>query len=593
VLALGLASVVLLVGTNWIRERLLGEDAALVRAGSEIQSRLATAHLWVEEYVSGDEVDLGEVTLHFDRSRRLVRGMLEGGEIGWARYSLAPVSDTDLRAQIVQIEQLARRFEEMSDERLEGYLKGADVGIGSRVEVAYDRVFYELLATVEGLNQTLGVRLAEAHDRSRLLFRIILAVWAVIVGLAVTGLWSRERSQRRAETALRDSEARFFEAQKMASIGRLAGGIAHDINNYLAAITAQSEVLRMKPRSQEELDEKVELIVQSAGRASRLIQRLLAFSRRMPVHREVLTLNAVIEEIATMLRRIIGEDVRLETRLDEDPWQVEIDPAQLEQVVLNLVVNAREAMPDGGVVRLETGNADFNDDYVRSHPVERPGSYAMLSISDTGVGVPQELQDQIFEPFFTTKEAGTSSGLGLASVYGIVRQNGGYIWLYSEPGHGATFKIYLPRSMGKATVLDKPTITEAVLPSEAGVLLVEDNEELRRATAELLEGHGLTVFEAPGGQEGLDLFEREQQSIDLVITDVVMQGMNGREMAEELKRRRDHLPVLYMSGYTADVMNRQGLGGAEVDFLEKPFSAKQLAEKLNRILASSGAGQAS
>ena len=585
VLALGLASIGLLIGTDYIREQTLARQSARVRAGSEIQARLATAHLWVEEYVTGDAVDLGEVASHFNRSGVLVDSMLNGGEIGWARYSLSPVDDPALREQILRLQELATGFAAMSNDRIEGYGRGEDVGIGSAVEVQYDRVFYELLATVEGLNSDLGGQLADAHSRSSLLFRIILAVWVVIVALAVTGLWSRERKQHKAENALRHSEAQLFQAQKMESIGRLAGGIAHDINNYLAAISAQSEVIRMKPHSREELDGKVESILQTSGRASRLIQRLLAFSRRVPVHPEVLTFNRVIEEISPMLRRLIGEDVRLTTHFESEPWQVKIDPAQLEQVVVNLVVNAREAMPKGGVVRLETSNADFSDEYVRGHPVARPGQYAMLSVSDTGVGVPTDLQDEIFEPFFSTKEAGTSSGLGLASVYGIVRQGGGYIWLYSEPGHGATFKIYLPRSLAPQEARQERSTVRTELSSGTRVLLVEDNQGLRDSTVELLEGHGISVRPAADGQEGIEIFSKYHQEIDLVITDIVMPGINGREMTERLRAIRPDLPVLFMSGYTADVMTRHGLAEGEIEFLEKPFSAEQLAAKIERTLS--------
>jgi signal transduction histidine kinase/CheY-like chemotaxis protein len=490
---------------------------------------------------------------------------------------------------VLRIAELLDEARAISKDRQAGFREGRDVGVGSALDVEYDGVFNELLVDIEDLNGIFSVSLDRAHRRSQLLFRIILTVWIAIVALAVTGLWTREKLRRTAEEALGKSEAQLFQAQKMESIGRLAGGIAHDINNYLAAITAQCEVIKLKPPTPERLNEKMDAVLKTSHRASGLIQRLLAFSRRQLVQPEVTSLNRVVEGISPMLGRLIGDDVRLKTRTAADLWNVEIDPGQLEQVIVNLVVNAREAMPDGGVITLETANANFDDGYVEHHPVAKGGKYAMLSVSDTGTGIPKEIQDKIFEPFVTTKDENTSSGLGLATVYGIVRQHGGYVWLYSEPGHGATFKLYFPRTEGAETSrADRP---EAMpdLPESIQVLLVEDNEELRASTVELLEGMGVTVLEASDGHRGLEAFARAGGEIDLVITDVVMPGMNGREMAEELRRSKPGLRVLFISGYTADIMVRHGLSEERVNFLQKPFSASQLAQQIQRLLGRSAA----
>lgn len=586
VLALGLASIGLFIGTNWIRESLLTDATALVHAASEIRSRLAIAHLWVEEYVSGDEVDLREIAEHLERSEQLVAMMLEGGQVSAGPYPLRPVRDPHQRSLLLRIREGLARFAAISELRREGFPRGEPVGIGSTIDVEFDRVFDALLTDIEESSDLFATQLESAHARSRLLFRIILTVWTLIVVVAVTGLWSRDRGRRRAEEALRRSQAELFQAQKMESLGRLAGGIAHDINNYLAAISAQCEVVRMKPPTAERLDEKMASVLATVRKASELIGRLLALGRRQPTHPEVLSLNRIVEELTPMMTRLLGEDVRLRARLGEDLWNVEADPAEIEQVLVNLLVNAREAMPGGGNVTIETANADFTADYVETHPVAEPGEYVMLTVSDDGVGIPHDLQERLFEPFVTTKEATGGSGLGLSTVYGVVRRHGGRIWLYSEPGEGATFKIYLPRSTGRVEPRAKPAPRPRTALAATGrrALLVEDNDALRESTRELLEGLGFSVVTAANGGDALERFAAAPEGVDLVVTDLVMPGINGRQLAERLRELRPELKVLFISGHTADVIERHGLQRAEVRLLQKPFSARQLDEAVRDVL---------
>ena len=294
-----------------------------------------------------------------------------------------------------------------------------------------------------------------AERRALVVFAVLQGVWLAVVGLAAWGLQSRERHRRRAEAALLRSEAQLLQAQKMEAVGRLAGGLAHDINNYVTAITSQCELVRMKAPSGERVAQKMDLVIATAGKIAALVRRLLAFSRQQPVQPQVVDLNAVVEGLERMMRGLLGDDVQLETRLCDGLWRVEVDPSQVEQIVVNLLVNAREAMPTGGTVTIETANVGPGHDDLRSSPLARPGEHVMLAVSDSGVDIPPELRGRLFEPFFTTK-GGTSTsarGLGLATVYGIVQQNGGHVSVASEVAKGTAFKIYLPRTTAPAREL--------------------------------------------------------------------------------------------------------------------------------------------
>jgi two-component system cell cycle sensor histidine kinase/response regulator CckA len=394
-------------------------------------------------------------------------------------------------------------------------------------------------------------------------------------------------------TGVKRLEQQFLQAQKMEAVGRLAGGIAHDFNNLLTAILGSTELLlEMLPADHPGREEATET-QKAALRAAELTRQLLAFSRQQVLAPRVLSLNEAVAGTEKMLRRLLGEDVDLHTLLADDLSAVRADPGQLEQVIVNLAVNARDAMPTGGKLTIETANVTLDEAYGQAHAVVVPGSYVMLVVSDTGMGMDAATQARLFEPFFTTKPKGKGTGLGLATVYGIVKQSGGYVWAYSEPGRGTTFKIYLPR-------VDAPVESASAHPAVPGslhgaetILVVEDQEEVRKVIRRMLEARGYRVLVAPSGPEALRigreletlrLAEQHGQTIDLLVTDVVMPGMNGREVALLLAPSFPKMKVLYLSGYTDESIVRHGMLEPGIAFLQKPFNTQALARKVRDVL---------
>ena len=385
-------------------------------------------------------------------------------------------------------------------------------------------------------------------------------------------------------TEQRNLENQFRQAQRLEAVGRLAGGVAHDFNNVLTAITGYSELLLEDLGPEDPKRPDVLEIRAAAQRAAALTRQLLAFSRKQVLQTRVLDLNEVVRTLEKMLQRLIGEDVKLELALAPAVHAVRADPGQVEQVILNLAVNSRDAMPHGGRITIETANVELDEAYARDHAGAAPGAYVMLAVSDTGIGMDAETRSHIFEPFFTTKEQGKGTGLGLATVYGIVKQSGGYVWVYSEPGRGATFKIYLPR-------VDAPADARATAPAEppvAGgretVLLAEDDPSVRAIVSDVLAQKGYRVLRANDGQAALEMARAQSGRIHLLVTDIVMPGMTGRDLAEALSVERPGLRVLYMSGYTDDAVVRHGVLEEGVPYLQKPFSPRTLASKVREVL---------
>jgi len=394
----------------------------------------------------------------------------------------------------------------------------------------------------------------------------------------------QRRERRKTEEALRRSEEQLRQAQKVEAIGRLAGGISHDFNNLLTAINGYSELLLGRLPAEDPIRKDIMEIRKAGERATSLTRQLLAFSRKQILDTRVLSVNAIVADFERMLKRLIGEDIDLSTNLRPDLGRIKADPGQLEQVLMNLVVNARDAMPGGGKLTMETSNVDLDDSYSAAHVGVRPGRYVMLAVSDTGCGMDKEVQSHLFEPFFTTKEPGRGTGLGLSTVYGIVKQSGGNVWVYSEPGAGTTFKVYLPRveAAQDGASREKP-VSMAPGGSET-ILLAEDEQVVRELTRRILESNGYAVLEAHHGPQALEICERHRGVIHLMVTDVVMPKMSGRELAQKLAVLRPEMKVLYLSGYTDTAIVRHGVLEAGTAFLQKPFTPNSLARKVREVL---------
>ena len=384
-------------------------------------------------------------------------------------------------------------------------------------------------------------------------------------------------------TERRALEDQFRQAQKMEAVGRLAGGVAHDFNNLLMVVSGYTEVLMEALDQNDPLLVKVQAIQQAADRATTLTRQLLAFSRKQLLELKVVDVNSIVADMERLLRPLIGENIDLTTKLTPNVGHTRADAGQLEQVIMNLVVNAKDAMPDGGRILIQTSEAD-PDTARREHSLIEPGTYILLSVSDTGAGMDRETQSRIFEPFFTTKEKGKGTGLGLSTVYGIVKQGGGYIFAQSEPGCGTTFRIYLPRVADPA---DSPRVDkhgQAAAGGSETVLLVEDEESVRELVRETLKARGYTVIEASDGITGMRVSEEYRGNIEILITDVVMPGMSGRELAKRVAAARPNIRVLYLSGYTEDAIIHEGALEPGTGFLQKPFTLQVLARKVREVL---------
>ena len=436
------------------------------------------------------------------------------------------------------------------------------------------------------------------HLRSQAPFQGLTAEWKRKTGTTVVRVSGRAVPSGRKEgivfeifaedvTERRALEQQLRQSQKMEAVGRLAGGIAHDFNNLLMVISGYSEFLLERLGGEPHLRGPAQEIASASERASALTRQLLAFSRKQMLAPRIVNLNDIATENLKMLTRMIGEDIDLVMTPGQSLWSVRADAGQIEQVIMNLAVNARDAMPSGGKLTIETANATLDEEYARMHAPVRPGDYVMVSISDTGAGMDAETQSHIFEPFFTTKGP-KGTGLGLSTVYGIVKQSGGYIWVYSEVGRGTTFKIYLPRVPSVEEPLVQPAVSRSqfqrVEPGTETILIVEDEANLRYLARQYLEKQGYKVIEAADGAVAMQIAVAHEGVIHLLLTDVIMPGMNGRELAQRISEIRPNVKVLYMSGYTENVIGQDGTLDAGVRLLQKPFNLRDLKSKVREVL---------
>ena len=385
-------------------------------------------------------------------------------------------------------------------------------------------------------------------------------------------------------TDRRQLENMVRQSQKLEAIGRLSGGLAHDFNNLLCVISGHIELLMEALEPAEPAFRSVTQIRKAADSAAALTRQLLAFSRRQVFHPQVVHLNAIVVETEKLLERLIDEHIEFYTALDPSLGRVLVDPVQVEQVIINLVLNARDAMPEGGKLTIETSNLDLDDDHHSRISHVPAGKYVLLAMTDTGCGMNEETLSHIFEPFYTTKELGKGTGLGLATVYGIVKQSGGYIWVYSEEGRGTTFKVYLPRVVSPLTDARVGRRDAEIGKGTETILVVEDAEPLRTLTKEFLTASGYTVLEAANGHEALRIARSYLGGIDLLLTDVVMPRMGGKSLAEQMMQLRPGTRVLYMSGYPNDGIVQAGILAGGVTLLEKPFTREILSKRVRQVL---------
>ena len=445
----------------------------------------------------------------------------------------------------------------------------------SRANVTLEQQAAELCQINEQLQSEIIMRQRVEDDLRRNLDRAERSRLAMLSNL-------EDRKRMEAEKSV--LEVQFQQAQKLEAVGLLTGGVAHDFNNLLTTIIGNAELAIGEVGKDSPLHEFLEDIKGAGERAAALTRQLLAFSRKQILQPEVANLNEVLGNMDRMLRRVIQENIEIKTILSPDLGQVHVDIGQMEQILMNLAVNARDVMPEGGKLIFETSNAELDETYARTHISVTPGPYVMLAVTDTGIGMTKEVQAKIFEPFFTTKEKGKGTGLGLSTVYGIVKQSKGNIWVYSEPGKGSTFKIYLPRVEETVRIVEEPEEVAESLQGSETILLVEDEKMVRDIALKILRNYGYTVLCAGDGEEALHICRHHQEPVQLMLTDVVMPGMSGRELAKRLEELHPEMKVLFMSGYTDNAIVHNGLLDKGIAFIPKPFTPVDLARKVREVL---------
>jgi PAS domain S-box-containing protein len=586
----------------WLRQRSMAQTKLLL----EQRSQLETQALDLQQQAAELEEQAVELEEQADEANRAVNALAETNE--------------DLEKTIKRLEaaessaMTARSHGDRIERLLNVLLENAPVGV-----ILYDSRKHVVrvnpaLETMTGLktsehegrtvDQLASEELAEAVDA---ILGDVLANRKPVLNVPLTGTNTVDRNRERhflcsyfpitlpggengvggvvvETTQFRQLEEQLLQSQKMEAVGRLAGGVAHDFNNMLTAIMSYSDLILSDLPPESSLRSDMVEIVKAAEKATALTRKLLAFSRQQVLRPAMVDMNATIEGLRKMIKRLLGADIELSVQPGEGLWTLSADPTEIERVIMNLVLNARDAMPEGGRLTIETSNVVIDEDYASAHAETIPGDYVVVAIADTGAGMTREVRDKLFEPFFTTKEKGKGTGLGLPSVYGIVKQSGGFVWVYSELGKGTTFKIYLPR----ATEVRVPGASTPQRNRTVGaetILLVEDDDEVRQVASRILRRNGYRVLEAGNGADALRVCEGEHDPVDLIVTDLVMPEMGGSELAKKIREQQPDARILFTSGYTEDAVVRQSLLQEGEAFIEKPFTPAKLANKAREMLS--------
>lgn len=508
-------------------------------------------------------------------ARRIVYLWSDGAEGDASKLAFLPVGD-DLVGQTIKTGRIIVHND--YQETLEGRLVIAQRS-GNRDDTRVPRS--AMVAPMIVMGRVVGVIEIQSYDLAAYGNEHVTAM-RLAANLAANAIENEQLLEQEKERVVQ-----FQQSQKMEAVGRLAGGVAHDFNNLLTAITGYSDLSLRRLKPEDHLHVNITEIKRAAERAAALTHQLLAFSRKQVLQPRVLDLNAIVSEMDKMLRRMIGEDLELLFDLTPALGRVKADPGQIQQILMNLVVNARDAMPDGGKLTIQTADVYLDEEYTRQHVAVVPGAYVMLAVSDNGTGMDESTRGRIFEPFFTTKEQGKGTGLGLSTVYGIVKQSQGNIWVYSEVGLGTTFKIYLPQVEGQAEKIQLSENAKSLAPGTETILLVEDDDMVRGIARVILTSAGYTVLEAADGESALGLCRQHEAMIHLLLTDVVMPRISGRALADQVKEMRPDIGILFMSGYTHEAIIHHGVLNEGINFMEKPFTPETLTQKIRAALNSS------
>ncbi len=560
-------------------DRLVEGTIVRLEAVSAVLLETTEGHLWFEEILAGDDnEDISIVWRHLDLAEKSIRALIVGDDLTTGH--VGALEGDHFQFQLQEILSLLQQFRATAQKRHE---HATTSQAGTAIDQEFDRVFDHLITNTKILDSALRQESRRELFASKMLHLGLAAMYLLLATSLIGVLYRYDRNRTAAAELIAHREGQLRQAQKMEAVGNLAGGIAHDFNNLLQAIIGYGEVLEDDLTVAGRSTDEISHILTAGRRAADLTRQLLAYSRRQVIAPVDLDLNDLITNLLKMLQRLIGENITIDTSFTEKPVTVHADKAQMEQILMNLCINARDAILGAGTLSIETETVVIDAAYCADHPWARPGSYVLLCVTDDGCGMDQGIIDQVFEPFFTTKIVGKGTGLGLSTVYGIVKQNDGMVHVYSEIDHGSTFKVYWPQ-VDRPAMSESPTEFTAGLGGTETILLAEDDTGVREFATGLLEKYGYQILPACDGQEAIDIFDSEGSTIDLALLDVVMPHKSGREVMEHIRTRDADMPVIFASGYSLNAIHTDFILDHGIVLLEKPYRRHQLLTGIREAL---------